>query len=302
MQSIAPGYLQKEWRENGRRYFHYKTEAPILSFWSYLSARYEVRRGQWKDVPIEVYYHPSHPYNVDRMIDGVKKSLTYFTEHFSPCQHRQVRILEFPRYERFAQSFPNTIPFSESIGFIASLEDPEDIDYVFYVTAHEIAHQWWAHQVIGGDVQGATVYTTAMELVERLRAAAPEERRSLIHDLFETITLFDIRASEAKATPLPGGKYQVRWVVEVKKFRADERGAEQEIPVNDLMEVAVFGKDKAPLWIEKRRVTEPRTTIEATVDALPEKAGVDPYNKLVDRDPDDNVTATSLDTGAQASR
>jgi ABC-2 type transport system permease protein len=145
-------------------------------------------------------------------------------------------------------------------------------------------------------------YTTAMELVERLRAAAPAEHRSLVHDLFETITLYDLRASEAKATPLPGGKYQVRWVVEVKKFRADERGAEQEIPVNDLMEVAVLGKDDAPLWIEKRRITEPRTTIEVTVDALPVKAGVDPYNKLIDRDPDDNVTTTSLDTGAQASR
>ena len=33
-------------------------------------------------------------------------------------------------------------------------DDPDDIDYPFYVTAHEVAHQWWAHQVIGADVQG----------------------------------------------------------------------------------------------------------------------------------------------------
>ena len=33
-------------------------------------------------------------------------------------------------------SFPSTIPFSESIGFIARIADPdEDIDYPFYVTA-----------------------------------------------------------------------------------------------------------------------------------------------------------------------
>ena len=36
-------------------------------------------------------------------------------------------------------------------------DDPEDVDYPYYVTAHELAHQWWAHQVIGANVQGATM-------------------------------------------------------------------------------------------------------------------------------------------------
>ena len=33
-------------------------------------------------------------------------------------------------------------------------KDPKDLDYPYYVTAHEVAHQWWAHQVIGANVQG----------------------------------------------------------------------------------------------------------------------------------------------------
>jgi hypothetical protein len=61
----------------------------------------------------------------------------YYTTRFTPYQHKQVRILEFPNYASFAQSFANTIPFSESIGFIADLRDKEDIDYVFYVTVKE---------------------------------------------------------------------------------------------------------------------------------------------------------------------
>ena len=63
---------------------------------------------------IEIYYHPGHEYNLDAMIAAVKDSLAYFTQNFGPYQHRQVRILEFPRYATFAQSFPNTIPYSES--------------------------------------------------------------------------------------------------------------------------------------------------------------------------------------------
>ena len=92
------------------------------------------------------------------MIDSTKDSLEYFTKNFSPYQYRQFRIMEFPQFQgRFAQSFPNTIPFSESIGFTADLRDESRLDYAYYVTAHELAHQWWAHQVLGANVQGSTL-------------------------------------------------------------------------------------------------------------------------------------------------
>ena len=162
--ALAPGYLQREWEENGRRYFEYAMDAPILNFYSFLSARWEIRRDTWNDVAIEVYFHPGHEANVDRMIEATKRSLDYFSRNFGPYQHRQFRILEFPRYESFAQAFPNTIPYSEAIGFIAKVdpEDPEDVDYPTYITAHEAAHQWWAHQVIGADAQGATFLSESM--------------------------------------------------------------------------------------------------------------------------------------------
>ena len=157
--ALAPGYLQKEWQENGRRYFRYVMDAPILNFYSFQSARYAVRRAKWHDVAISIYYQPGHEYNLGRMVRGVEDGLTYYSANFSPYQHRQVRIVEFPGYSAFAQSFPNTIPFSENIGFIAKVDtaNPDDVDYPYYVTAHEVAHQWWAHQVIGADAQGSTL-------------------------------------------------------------------------------------------------------------------------------------------------
>jgi ABC-type transport system involved in multi-copper enzyme maturation permease subunit len=162
--AMAPGYLQREWTENGRRYFHYTMDSPILNFYAFLSARYEVKRDTWNGVAIEVLHHPGHTYNIERMIQAVKDSLDYYTKNFGPYQHRQVRILEFPRYASFAQAFPNTIPYSESMGFIAKVdpEDPKDVDFPYYVTAHELAHQWWAHQVIGGNVQGSTLMSETL--------------------------------------------------------------------------------------------------------------------------------------------
>jgi hypothetical protein len=162
--AIAPGYLQKEWTAGGRRHFVYKMDSKILHFFSVLSARYQVRRDHLGDIALEIYYHPGHEYDLDRMMQGMKAALEYCQAQFGPYQHRQARIIEFPRYASFAQSFPNTIPYSESIGFIAKVDpsDEEDVDYPFYVTAHEIAHQWWAHQVIGGNVQGATLLSETM--------------------------------------------------------------------------------------------------------------------------------------------
>jgi len=163
--AIAPGYLQKEWIEGDRRYFNYKMDSKILNFYAFNSAKYEVKKDKWKDVDLEIYYHKGHEYNLDRMMKGMKAALDYCSENFSPYQHKQLRIIEFPKTSGgFAQSFPNTIPFSESIGFIADVDDSEEggNDYAFFVSVHEVAHQWWAHQVIGADVLGATMLSESL--------------------------------------------------------------------------------------------------------------------------------------------
>jgi aminopeptidase N len=168
--AVAPGYLKKEWVQDGRRYFTYVMDRPMLNFYTYLSARYKTYADKWVDpaggrtIPITIYYQPGHEFNLKRMAEGAKDALTYCSRNFSPYQHQQLRILEFPQYQSFAQSFANTVPFSESIGFVADVndQDPEDLNYPYYVTAHEVAHQWWAHQVIGGNVQGSTLMAESL--------------------------------------------------------------------------------------------------------------------------------------------
>ena len=175
--AIAPGYLQKRWEEGGRRHFHYKMDRPMVNFFAYLSARWTVKKGEWRGLPIEVYYDSKHAYNVERMIASTQKSLDYFDANYTPYQHKQVRILEFPNYQGFAQSFANTIPYSESIGFIADLRDKDDIDYVYYVTAHEMAHQWWGHQVVGADIQGSTMLIESLAQYSALMVMEKEYGR-----------------------------------------------------------------------------------------------------------------------------
>ncbi|RKZ12121.1 hypothetical protein DRQ50_12455, partial [bacterium] len=160
--AIAPGKLQAQWEQDGRRYFSYRVDEPILNFYAFLSGRYEVAREQWHDVDLEVFYHKDHAVNVPRMLESMRATLDYCTASFSPYPYEQLRIVEFPRYRRFAQAFPGTVPFSESADFISDLRDTDNIDMVFYITAHEIAHQWWGHQLIPANVPGGQMITESL--------------------------------------------------------------------------------------------------------------------------------------------
>jgi hypothetical protein len=185
--AIAPGDLIKAWEEEGRKYFNYKMNVPMINFYSIVSARYEVKEEVWESasdgfgnaVDLAVYYHKGHEYNVDRMLNSMHKSLDYFSEQFSPYQYDQLRIMEFPRYETFAQSFPATIPFSEAIGFVLNINDEIDVDMAFYVTAHEVAHQWWGMQVEAANVQGQLMILETLAQYSALmvlKANYPEEK------------------------------------------------------------------------------------------------------------------------------
>lgn len=160
--AIAPGELKREWKEGGKRLFRYECATPIFNFWSVLSARYEVSKEVANGVTLEVYHHPEHGANVQRMMKAMRDAIGYASTNFSPYQHNVARIIEFPRYRSFAQSFPSTMPYSEAIGFITDLRDTARIDMVYYVVAHEVAHQWWGHQVLGPRMQGSTMMNESM--------------------------------------------------------------------------------------------------------------------------------------------
>ena len=91
------------------------------------------------------------------MLNAMGAALDYYRANFGPYQFNYARIIEFPGYASFAQAFAGTMPYSESIGFNANTDDPDKIDFTTYVVAHEMAHQYWAHQVIGADMQGGTM-------------------------------------------------------------------------------------------------------------------------------------------------
>lgn len=156
--ALAPGSKINEVVEDGRRKCHYKVDCPSQNFYSFISAEYEVATRQWNGIDLEVYYDKKHAENIEMMLDALEKSLDYYTKNFGPYYHKQARIIEFPRYSTFAQAFPGTMPYSESFGYIVDFKEGDN-NVIEAVIAHEMAHQWWAHQEVSANVQGATMLT-----------------------------------------------------------------------------------------------------------------------------------------------
>ena len=325
----------------------------------------------------------------------MKVSQSYFSENYGPYQYRQIRILEFPRYRSFAQSFPNTVPYSESFGWVGDFSDPEDIDYAYMVTAHEVAHQWWGHQITPSATRGANQisesmaeysslmvmkkeygidamqkflkkeldrylrgraneskfektllnndtqqyvwyqkgglilyglqdligeanlnsgfkaytkaakfrekapFTTTTEWYNYIKAVTPDSLKYYLEDSFEKITLYSNKATEAIYKKLDDNTYEVTIHVESKKEFFGGNGAL--IGTNDkvnLLDIGIFdnsGKNKngmttkTPLIVKKEWVKPGKSTYTFITDKLPIKAGIDPYNKMIDLIPDDNL-------------
>ncbi|AAK25527.1 ABC transporter permease/M1 family aminopeptidase [Caulobacter vibrioides] len=389
---IAPGYKVSDSVRNGRRTARFVTEAPIMPFVSIQSARYKVAEETYKGVQLAVYYDPQHAWNIDRMKTSMKRSLDYMGTNFSPYQFRQLRYQEFPDYAQFAQSFANTIPWSEGMFFISDYRDPTKIDMVTYVGAHEIGHQWWAHQVIGANQQGGAMlsetfaqysalmvmkhtygedqirkflkfeldsylrarggdvideqplykvenqpyiyyrkgslvmyrlqdqigeeavnralrkliadhafkgapYPTTLDFMAALRAEAPADKQALITDLFEKITLYDLKTKSAAVKKRADGKFDVTVVVEAQKKYADGKGKETVAALNETMEIGLFTAKpgdkgfvaKNVVLYQRRPIRSGENTFTFIVDKAPTFAGIDPYNTVIDRNGDDNT-------------
>jgi len=116
----------------------------------------------------------------------------------------------------------------------------------------------------------------------------------LIDDLFDSIILFENRALSASAKPLSDGKYEVSMKIEAAKFKADELGAEKEVPLHEWMDIGVDDKDGNPLLRERRFIDRKNMSFTVVVKGEPAKAGIDPDNKYIDRTPDDNLVKVDI--------
>lgn len=156
---ISVGNLQESWTENGRNYYRFKTPYPVAPIITYHSADYETVQENYNGISLEHYYHSGHDFNNSTIMNSMKQSLDYMQNEFGPYPLDHLRIAELPSFWGFGGfAAAGTISMVEDNLYLVDERDPEAFGLVAKRTIHEVAHQWWGHQLSTQSVSGGQIF------------------------------------------------------------------------------------------------------------------------------------------------
>lgn len=157
--AVAPGYLQKHWQQNGRNYYHY-TGSNFYGPLAILSARYANRHDSVQldhKVNVDIYYHPAHNTNINRIMAAYKDGLQYFSKAFGPYPFNDIRLAETSDFGPHDASLSTLDTYAERNSWNANFENPNQFDFVYFNTGRQLAQQWWRYQVAPNATVGSLV-------------------------------------------------------------------------------------------------------------------------------------------------
>ncbi|UUC43849.1 ABC transporter permease/M1 family aminopeptidase [Flavobacterium cerinum] len=169
--AIGLGTLKKKWKQDNRQYFHYSTESPIPFRFVVTSARYAVKKLKYRDIALEVYYHPEHDQNIDHLIKNAKYTLDYCEENFSRYPYKILRFAEISSFTKgFAgTAYPTGFFINETFGFRNKAEQNPEKDIINEMVSHELAHTWWGNAMINPDYrEGSKLLTETLAMYTEL--------------------------------------------------------------------------------------------------------------------------------------
>jgi hypothetical protein len=397
---IAPGQLRKQWTAHDRNYFHYVQDDPgMYAPFAILSARFKIKQdsvllNNGKKVNAAIYYHPTHNINIERFSAAYRDGLKYFSDIYGAYPFTDIRLAESSIYSPQATSFTTMDTYNETFGWLADFKHPDQLDYCYFVTALQLAQQWWRFQITPNHTagslvipEGLAVYSALMlaekkygkdniqpflihqahiylymhnqlnepermllkadkwfiwetkagnilyglrdlmgadalhaalrdfkepyifsstppfaggnDLLNCLKTHVPDSLQYYLTDSWEKVTFYDNKILEWNATPSgQPNEYMVTLKLQARKVYLNKNN--QPVPaesMQDYIDIGIFaspgkGPDgrtqTQPIYLQKYKLTAGIHTIKLLVKGKPSNAGIDPYNKLMDLNPDDN--------------
>lgn len=182
------GTLVSDETTGGKRTVVWESDHPV-NFFNVVAGKWDVRRGEGT----AIYYHPTHAYNVDEMLQALDGARKWYSEWFRPYPWKELKLSEFPGLAGYAQGFPTNITFSENIGFLTKSEPKAEAP--FMVTAHEAAHQWWGNILVPGKGPGGNVLSEGMS---HFSTALLMEQVKGVHERIEFLKQIETRYGDSR--------------------------------------------------------------------------------------------------------
>ncbi len=143
------------------------------------------------------------------------------------------------------------------------------------------------------------VYPTSENLYDAIYKVTPDSLKYAVEDGFKKIVLYENRVVSAQTIAIDDNKFETTFTVDSKKIYYDDTGKEERTgTATNYIEIGLFGEDriddqevplKNPYYLERKWLSPGENTFTIVTDKKPLKAGIDPYNKLIDRNSNDNL-------------
>jgi hypothetical protein len=143
-QGVAQGELVQKWQENGRNYFHFRTENPIRNLPIFFALN--AQSVQWRvgNTAAEILAPELiGPTNSNRL--AVSDTIAWLDHAVAPFPGRTLRLIAVPELGFSGYALPQTVMISHRLGFLARPGSDAGFSQVYRRAVHETAHQWFGH-------------------------------------------------------------------------------------------------------------------------------------------------------------
>jgi ABC-type transport system involved in multi-copper enzyme maturation permease subunit len=140
----------------------------------------------------------------------------------------------------------------------------------------------------------------ANNLYQCLQKHVPDSLQYYLTDTWQKITMYDNRVIEASSKPTGSkNEYKVTFKLDIDKAWKDAKN--NDIPavnMNDYIDIGIFGRQvkgagnrmvSNTLYLKKYKLKRGQQQFSIVVKGEPVSVGIDPFSKLIDRNPNDNI-------------
>jgi hypothetical protein len=158
MQAVGQGSLLRHWQQQGRSFFHYRTQHPVRNLPAFMALPWPAKTINHEGIPIELF-SPQHNAATELSLQAARQTLSWLNQQVGPYPGDALRLVMMPEIESGSSGYalPQLVLLNHRLGVRALPGKDAAFNQVYRRTVHEVAHQWFGHG-LGNGVAGDSAF------------------------------------------------------------------------------------------------------------------------------------------------
>jgi hypothetical protein len=151
-QGIAAGKLIRQWQQQNRQYFHYKTTDAVRNLPAVIAVPWQPKQAIQDGIQLDIY-SPTYNAATELNMQAMQQTLHWFGKNIGSYPGDALRLVMIPDVGPTGYALPQLVLINHRVGVRAVAAPDAGFSQVYRRAVHEVAHQWFGHG-IGNGVPG----------------------------------------------------------------------------------------------------------------------------------------------------